>query len=316
MENAVRGEEEEIETVEDAAACVLAEAFGMGSSWNAVGETFNADERDSDNKPMRVNRDAIALRHQTDIEEQATYYLPADDSKWPIWATWLPDGEKEKLKAWSNAHPLQTKRGDVGEFEKWSESVVQVVMPRVRSGARAMVALQDAHLTPPQQAMLRVYALEDPAAAAEVLLHAERCGHRDDVALNALLFRVLFPDSRKLHHNVKERAWRMRMNEGAYRRLEYAAGVLLLDWLHAASVKFMRTYGPVRRYFVPSRTLKHTMPKRSMPRFSKGWDAQQKPGPIVIIDAGRATAPGKGGSSEGGSTRTTATSAGRERIAA
>jgi len=314
MEDAVRGttdKKTDSITVEDQAAWVLAEAFGMGTSWDAVGEVYDAGERDSENTPMHVNRDAVAIRHPTDIEEQATYYLPADRLKWPTWATWLPDHEQERLKAWSDAHPLQVKRNDVGEFEKWSESVVCLMVPRVRAGTRAMIALQDARLTRPQFAALRVFALEDRSAAAELLRYGQVCGHRADVMRNALIFRVLFPNARKLHHNIKERARRIGMQEGAYRRQEYAAARLLLGWLHLASVKYMRAYGAVQRHFVPSRTLEDTTPKRSAPRFSKGWDSQQKPGPIAIIDIGRARTPAKDGYIEGGCTRTAATSARR-----
>lgn len=299
MHNAWRGDEQE--TVEDAAASILAAAFGYGSTWDAEEVRHDAGDLDEEGTPMRYRLEALAIRRQGEVIEQASRYVPRNYGKWPLWVTHLPKDRQAEVIAWSDANPLQTRRGEVREFEKWNRNHFEVSVPEVRLHSRALIALHDAKLTPPQDAVLRTFALEDCGAAEDVARFAAAMGHSRDVARNALVYRLLYPNARHLHHTLKDRAWKAGMRESSYRDAEKAAADLLRDWLHSAAVRFMRAHGPVKRVFIPSASLNKAAPKRSRPRFSKGWDSRQRPGPVVIVGLhdGRARTPLKGGSIEG-----------------
>lgn len=234
------GRRHDHDTVEDQTAKAIARRLGYGDGWCTRDvPVYSANARDADGRLLRNRHEALRVTYQGETLEQAGRALPADESEWSEQLQALPPEKRAELAEWSATHPLQERRSQIGEHERWRKAPV-IAMPRAARFENAALALSRkiSRLTRIEEDMLRVFALQDWRAAERVIGWAHDRGHHPDVAANALHYQILFPHARRLHHSAKERAKQLHMREVLYSDLEQEAAALLRRLLHEASVKF------------------------------------------------------------------------------
>lgn len=254
-------------TIEDRAAKILAAACGYGDPLPLAGlEEQPHREWDSGADELEPEDGSIRVAERGNAIQQAGRAISQNRRQKPRWFLALSPERQAEVLRWSDAHPLQTKRGEIGQQRQWRRVFGRMVTPRGPKFDNVIVAVVDAERDArrvesartravaqvwvaieackcPQSCleleMLRVYALEDEDAGRRVLNYAVKAGHRREIALNALIYRVMFPNSRKLHHSIAARALEIGIGKLKYAILEQAATDLLRMWLHDACVKFM-----------------------------------------------------------------------------
>lgn len=239
------GRRHDHETIEEKAARIIARTFGYGDAWPMAGNFEQAAAAfDDAGEDLALPDDAYQVIERGGAQQVASRALPRNPASWSEQLRALPPATQAEIAEWSRTHPLQAKRGHVGQLKRWRCIVGRVATlhgARFETCALAMTR-KFSRLTRIEQDMLRVYALMDWRAAERVIRWTHDRGHDLDVAANALRYRILFPQARKLHHSTKERAKQLHVREIFYRDLEKDAADLLHRLLHEASVKFWHAF--------------------------------------------------------------------------
>jgi hypothetical protein len=195
----------------------------------------------------------------------------------PAWFTALEPANQAVVREWSEANPLNSSGADrVREHDHWKSAKGVIVVPRVRSGCDAAIALVDAAMeTEACVPLLILYALQDDAQLPAIVRRATAEG-LDLQATRYVLERLIWPMSRmpkKKPHllpNVDAQAAELGISRQASRDRYRAARDVLHGWLHAASVAFLKSYSHEGRHAIP-RVFHRIRGSLSKPKYGQGW---------------------------------------------
>lgn len=232
------------QTVEDAAARILARAYGPGEGWAPDYDHVKASDWRPRGNATAVTGD-LRVSRETETAELAGRAVHWKRSKQADWLQDLPDNKRAEVESWSAANPISGKGAKrPREYQHW-ETGERALLPYLFGGATAAAALAMAKLRGPLLPALELFALQQGKHVETLGSYLICSGARREVAEAALL-RWLYPSRGVRKPSTAEGARACHMRKADFCAAVREAVTRLETWTHDAAVQFLEQYRALR----------------------------------------------------------------------